>query len=505
MSNPRTIRLALDDNVVVAVDPIAAGTVVAGTIARERVPRGHKMAVAAIAPDEAVRKYGQVIGFAARAIAPGDWVHEHNVALRDFARDYRFCEAAKNDELLAPELRATFEGYARPNGRAGTRNYIGVLTSVNCSASAAKFIAEAVNRSGILADYPGVDGVVAFVHGTGCGMAARGEGWDVLQRTQWGYATHPNLGAALMVGLGCETFQIDRLKDEYGMVEGDHFQTMTIQATGGTRKTVAEGVERIKAMLPVAARARRETRPASEITLALQCGGSDGYSGITANPALGAAVDLLVRHGGTGVLAETPEIYGAEHLLTRRAVNRAVGEKLVERIRWWEDYTARNRGEMNNNPSPGNKAGGLTTILEKSLGAAAKGGSTTLRAVYEYAEPVKDKGFVFMDTPGYDPVGATGQVAGGCNVMCFTTGRGSAFGCKPAPSLKLATNSQVFRSMIDDMDIDCGAVLDGVPVAQKGEEIFRRVLAVASGERTKSEELGYGDLEFVPWQIGAVM
>ena len=505
MSNPRTIRLALDDNVVVAVDPIAAGTVVAGTIARERVPRGHKMAVAAIAPDEAVRKYGQVIGFAARAIAPGDWVHEHNVALRDFARDYRFCEAAKNDELLAPELRATFEGYARPNGRAGTRNYIGVLTSVNCSASAAKFIAEAVNRSGILADYPGVDGVVAFVHGTGCGMAARGEGWDVLQRTQWGYATHPNLGAALMVGLGCETFQIDRLKDEYGMVEGDHFQTMTIQATGGTRKTVAEGVERIKAMLPVAARARRETRPASEITLALQCGGSDGYSGITANPALGSAVDLLVKHGGTGVLAETPEIYGAEHLLTRRAVNATVGEKLVKRIRWWEDYTARNRGEMNNNPTPGNKAGGLTTILEKSLGAAAKGGTTTMRAVYEYAEPVKEKGFVFMDTPGYDPVGATGQVAGGCNVMCFTTGRGSAFGCKPTPSIKLATNNQVFASMVDDMDVNCGDILDGVSVAQKGEEIFNRVLATASGERTKSEGLGYGELEFVPWQIGAVM
>jgi altronate hydrolase len=505
MTTTRTIRLSSDDNVVVAVDPIAPGTTAAGATARERVPRGHKMAVADIGANAPVPKYGQIIGFASRPIAAGDWVHEHNVALHDFARDYRFCEGAKNDEVLAPDARATFEGFVRPDGRTGTRNYIGVLTSVNCSASVAKFIAEAVNRSGILADYPGIDGAVAFVHGTGCGMAAHGEGFDVLRRTQWGYATHPNLGAALMVGLGCEVFQIDRMKDEFGLVEGDHFQTMTIQASGGTRKTVAEGVERIKAMLPVAARARRETRPASEITLALQCGGSDGYSGITANPALGAAVDLLVRHGGTGVLAETPEIYGAEHLLTRRAVNRAVGEKLVARIRWWEDYTARNRGEMNNNPSPGNKAGGLTTILEKSLGAAAKGGSTTLRAVYEYAEPVREKGFVFMDTPGYDPVGATRQGAGGCNVMCFTTGRGSAFGCKPAPSLKLATNSHVYRSMIDDMDIDCGDILDGVPLAQKGEEIFNRVLAVASGERTKSEDLGYGDLEFVPWQIGAVM
>jgi altronate hydrolase len=497
--------LAFEDNVVVAVDPILAGTAVAGATAGERIPRGHKMATAPIGEGAPVRKYGQIIGFAARAITPGEWVHEHNVVLHDFTRDYRFAEEAKNDEVLPPELRATFQGYLRPDGRTGTRNYLGILTSVNCSATVAKLIADAVNRSGILVDYPQIDGVVSFVHGTGCGMGSKGEGWDVLQRTQMGYATHPNLGAALMVGLGCETFQIERLKNEYGLVEGDHFQSMTIQATGGTRKTVAEGVERIRAMLPVAARAKRETRPASEITLALQCGGSDGYSGITANPALGAAVDQLVKHGGTGVLAETPEIYGAEHLLTRRAVNASVGEKLVARIRWWEDYTARNRGEMNNNPSPGNKAGGLTTILEKSLGAAAKGGTTTLRAVYEYAEPVREKGFVFMDTPGFDPVGATGQVAGGCNVMCFTTGRGSAFGCKPVPSIKLATNSHVYESMVEDMDVNCGDILAGVGLETKGREIFDKVLAVASGEHTKSEDLGYGDLEFVPWQIGAVM
>jgi altronate hydrolase len=505
MTSPRAVRLSAEDNVVVAVDQITPGSLVGDVTARERVPRGHKMASGAIADGEPVRKYGQIIGFASRAIAPGSWVHEHNVTLHDFARDYRFAEGARNDEILPPELRATFEGYLRPGGTTGTRNYIGVLTSVNCSATVAKFIAEAVNRSDILDDYPQVDGVVPFVHGTGCGMAAYGEGFDVLRRTQWGYATHPNLGAALMVGLGCEVFQIDRMKDEYGLVEGDHFQTMTIQATGGTRKTVQEGIERVKAMLPVAARANRETRPASEVVLALQCGGSDGYSGITANPALGAAADLLVKHGGTAVLAETPEIYGAEHLLTRRAANRTVGEKLVERIKWWEAYTARNLGEMNNNPSPGNKAGGLTTILEKSLGAAAKGGTTTLRAVYEYAEPVKEKGFVFMDTPGYDPVGATGQVAGGCNVMCFTTGRGSAFGCKPTPSLKLATNSDVYARMVDDMDINCGDILDGVSIETKGREIFDRVLAAASGARTKSEDLGYGDLEFVPWQIGAVM
>src|SRR4249920_190737 len=506
MNTPRTIRLSPDDNVVVAVDQIASGVAAAGVTARERVPRGHKMAVMAIREGEPVKKYGQTIGFASKAISPCDWVHEQNVALRDFARDYKFAEAAKNDEILPPELRATFEGYRRPNGKTGTRNYIGILTSVNCSASVAKFIAEEVNRSGILDDHPEIDGAVAFVHGSGCGMAAYGEGWELLRRTQWGYATHPNLGAALMVGLGCEVFQIDRMKEEYGMVEGDHFQTMTIQATGGTRKTVEQGVERIKAMLSVAARVKRETRPASEIVLALQCGGSDGYSGITANPALGAAVDMLVKHGGTAVLAETPEIYGAEHLLTRRAVNRAVGEKLVERIRWWEDYTARNRGEMNNNPSPGNKAGGLTTILEKSLGAVAKGGTTNLVDVYEYAAPVAAKGFVYMDTPGYDPVSATGQVAGGANMICFTTGRGSAYGCKPSPSLKLATNTALFVHQEEDMDINCGTVIDGTETIQHaGERFFQMILETASGRKTKSEQFGYGEDEFAPWTLGATM
>src|SRR5215467_7163309 len=505
MNTPRTIRLSSEDNVVVAVDQIATGAVAAGVTARERVPRGHKMAVSAIGEGDPVRKYGQTIGFASKAIMAGDWVHEQNVVMRDFARDYKFAEAARNDEIVPPELRATFEGYHRPNGKVGTRNYIGILTSVNCSASVAKFIAEEVNRSGILNDYPEIDGAVAFVHGSGCGMAAYGEGWELLRRTQWGYATHPNLGAALMVGLGCEVFQIDRMKHEYGMVEGNHFQTMTIQATGGTKKTVDQGVQRIKDMLPIAARAKRETRPASEVVLALQCGGSDGYSGITANPALGAAVDLLVRNGGTAILSETPEIYGAEHLLFRRAESPEVGRKLLSVIEWWKDYTARNRMEMNNNPSPGNKAGGLTTILEKSLGAAAKGGTTTLRGVYHYAEKVDRRGFVYMDTPGYDPVSATGQVAGGANMLCFTTGRGSAFGCKPTPSIKLATNSEIYRHMIDDMDINCGDIIDGVPIEEKGREIFDSILRVASGERSKSELLGYGDAEFVPWQVGATM
>ncbi|MFC4175736.1 UxaA family hydrolase [Microvirga sp. GCM10011540] len=505
MNMPRTIRLSADDNVVIAIDLVGQGDQAAGLTARERILRGHKMAVEPIREGEPVIKFGQIIGFAKGHIAPGEWVHEHNVGLHDFERDYAFCEDAHDDELLPPEMRATFQGYRRASGKTGTRNYIGILTSVNCSASVARFAAAEVERSGILRDYPGIDGIVAIVHGTGCGHAAYGEGFDILRRTQWGYASHPNFAGVVMVGLGCEVFQIGRMKQDYGLTETDTFRTLTIQETGGTRRTVQAIVEAVKGMLPLASAAQRETRPASELVLALQCGGSDGYSGLTANPALGMASDLLVRHGGTSILSETPEIYGAEHLLTRRASTREVGEKLVSRIRWWEEYTARNGGEMNNNPSPGNKAGGLTTILEKSLGASAKGGRSTLRAVYEYAEPVREHGFVYMDTPGYDPVAATGQVAGGANLIAFTTGRGSAFGAKPVPSLKLATNSDIYRRMMDDMDINCGDILDGVSLEDKGKEIFGRLLQVASGEHTKSEDLGYGDLEFVPWQVGAVM
>ena len=505
MTTPRTLRLSPDDNVVIAIDLVPPGAIVSGLTARERILKGHKMALGPIREGEPIVKFGQIIGFAQTSIAPGEWVHEHNVGLHDFARDYRFAEDARDDDLLPQGARATFEGYRRTSGLTGTRNYIGILTSVNCSASVARFAAAAVERSGVLADHPEIDGVVAIVHGTGCGHAAYGEGFEVLRRTQWGYANHPNFAAVVMVGLGCEVFQIGRMKKEYGLTESDTFRTLTIQETGGTKKTVEAIVDAIRTMLPLAGAARRETRSASELVLAMQCGGSDGYSGLTANPALGAASDLLVRHGGTSILSETPEIYGAEHLLTRRAATRAVGEKLVERIRWWEVYTAKNNGEMNNNPSPGNKLGGLTTILEKSLGATAKGGRSTLRAVYEYAEPVRERGFVYMDTPGYDPVAATGQVAGGANLICFTTGRGSAFGAKPAPSIKLATNSDIYRRMTDDMDIDCGDILEGTTIESKGEEIFQAILDVASGHPTKSEELGYGDAEFVPWQIGAVM
>ena len=504
-STPRTLRLDPRDNIIVAVDPVQAGWAVQGVTATARIMRGHKMAVQPIAQGQPVLKFGQIIGFASEAIAPGSHVHTHNCSFAEFERDYAFAQDARSEPLLPPELRATFEGYRRSNGKTGTRNYIGVLTSVNCSASVARFMAEAVGRSGLLQQYGNVDGVVSFVHGTGCGLAATGEGYEVLERTQWGYAGHPNLAAALLVGLGCEVFQIARLKEKYGLVEGDNFRSMTIQDTGGTKKTIAAGVARIAEMLPRANAVVRETLPASEITLGLQCGGSDGYSGITANPALGAAADLLVRHGGTAVLSETPEIYGAEHLLTRRARTRQVGEKLVDIIRWWQDYCAKHAGSMDNNPSPGNKAGGLTTILEKSLGAAAKGGTTTLNEVYRYAEPVTAKGFVYMDTPGYDPVAATGQVAGGCNLLCFTTGRGSAYGCKPTPSIKLATNHDIYRRMLDDMDIDCGDIIDGVSIEAKGQEIFNTILRVASGEKTKSELLGYGDNEFVPWQIGATM
>src|SRR5579863_9700508 len=500
------LRLHPADNVVVARVELLPGASLAGENIQCRVPipAGHKVATSAIAKGAAVRKYGQIIGFASADIAPGDHVHLHNLAVEDFEREYAFAADFKPTNYVPEAERATFQGFLRQDGRAATRNYLGVLTSVNCSATAAKLIADKF-RGEALAAFPNVDGIVALGHGTGCGMASEGEGMDILRRTIAGYARHPNFAGVLILGLGCESNQIGRLMAAESLEPGPFLQTMTIQDSGGTAKTVQEGVARLKEMLPAANAVARQTLPASHLILALQCGGSDGYSGITANPALGAAADILVRNGGTAILSETPEIYGAEHLLTRRAATPEIGHKLVERIRWWEDYCARNGGEMNNNPSPGNKAGGLTTILEKSLGAAAKGGTTALNEVYEYAQPVTAKGFVFMDTPGYDPVSATGQVAGGANVLCFTTGRGSAYGCKPTPSVKLATNNEVYRRMIEDMDINCGDVVDGVTIADKGREIFDKILAVASGERTKSELLGYGDAEFTPWQIGATM
>jgi altronate hydrolase len=505
---PLTIRLNANDNVVVARTEILPNTEIPGESVSTRapIPRGHKIATAAVAKGEAVRKYDQIIGFAMEDIAAGDHIHTHNCEFRMFERDYAYSTELSDTQFVPEAERRTFEGYVRGTGKVGTRNHIGILTSVNCSATVARYIADEFNRTGKLADYPNIDGVSAFVHATGCGMADSGEGYENLQRTLWGYAQHPNFAGVLIVGLGCEVNQIPFLLDAYGLELNDTFQTMTIQESGGTRKTVDEAVERIAAMLPAANDVKRQTVPASELTVALQCGGSDAYSGITANPALGNAVDRLVANGGTGILSETPEIYGAEHLLTRRAVNQQVGEKLIERIRWWEDYTARNHGSMDNNPSPGNKAGGLTTILEKSLGAAAKGGTTNLAGVYKYAEPVDTKGFVFMDSPGFDPASITGQVASGANLVCFTTGRGSVYGCKPSPSVKLSTNTPMYQRMADDMDINCGVIADGdATVEQVGEQIFDYFLDIASGQQSKSEALGFGDNEFIPWQIGAVM
>jgi altronate hydrolase len=503
---PRFIRLNAADNVVVCVGKVSAGAMIEGVTATQPIMKGHKMAMRAIAKGEPVRKFGQIIGFASVDIAPGSHVHEHNCAFDGgFERDYAHAQDNGWTPPSLDGLPTTFRGYRRRDGRVGTRNYIAVLTSVNCSASVARFVAQAARERGLLAKFANIDGVVAFTHGTGCAMDSKGEGYELLQRTLWGHAASPNVGGVLMIGLGCEVFQIPRFLERYGLKDSPTFRTMTIQGTGGTRRTTEAALEALEAMLPQVNAVEREDVPVSELMLALQCGGSDGYSGITANPALGYAADLLVAAGGTAILSETPEIYGAEHLLTRRAADVPTGEKLVELIRWWEDYTSKLGGDMNNNPSPGNKLGGLTTILEKSLGAAAKAGTSPLAGVYRYAEPIDRRGFVFMDSPGYDPASATGQAASGANLIAFTTGRGSAFGYKPVPSVKLATNSDLYANMTEDMDLNCGDILDGVTLEEKGREIFRYLVEVASGRESKSEELGYGDNEFVPWQVGAVM
>ena len=504
------IRLHPDDNVVIARNQLVGGTQLEDFAVRGLIPPGHKVATRALEAGEAVRRYNQIIGFASKTIAPGEHVHTHNLNMGpdkgDFARDYAVGADIKAE---APRREATFMGIKRPDGRVATRNYIGILSSVNCSATAARAIADhfsKLNHPAALKDFPNVDGVVALTHGTGCGMDSEGLGLQILQRTLTGYATHANFAGVLVVGLGCESNQINAWLAHGSLREGETLRVFSIQDTGGTAKTVAKGIALVKDMLPQANAVKREPCSASHITIGLQCGGSDGYSGISANPALGAAVDLLVAHGGTAILSETPEIYGAEHLLTRRAVRPEIADKLIARIKWWEHYTDINGGEMNNNPSPGNKAGGLTTILEKSLGAVAKGGTTNLQAVYEYAEPVSAHGFVYMDTPGYDPVSATGQVAGGANLICFTTGRGSAYGCSPSPSLKLATNTALWQRQEEDMDINCGEIIDGgASIQVMGQRIFELVLATASGAQSKSEAHGYGQNEFVPWQVGAVM
>jgi altronate hydrolase len=457
-----------------------------------------------------VRRYNQIIGFATREIRPGEHVHLHNLGIGAehgaFERDYAFCADVRPTAMVATP--ATFKGIVRADGRVATRNYIAILSSVNCSATVSRAIADRFRRDLFpdeLAPYPNVDGVIALTHGTGCGMDM-GEGMAVLRRTMAGYARHPNVAAAIFVGLGCEANQITSLFGAEHLRDGERVASYNMQDVGGTAKAIERGVALVREMLPAANRVQRQDVPASHLMLGLQCGGSDGYSGITANPALGNAVDRLVAHGGTAILSETPEIYGAEHLLTRRAVSREVGEKLIARIKWWEDYTARNHGEMNNNPSPGNKAGGLTTILEKSLGAVAKGGTTNLVDVYEYAQPVDKHGFVYMDTPGYDPVSATGQVAGGANMIVFTTGRGSAYGCAPSPSLKLATNSELWQRQEEDIDLNCGEIADGAAtIDELGTRLFDLILQTASGSTTKSERFGYGQSEFVPWQLGAVM
>lgn len=508
MSNAsnRIIRLHPDDTVIIALADLKEGETIEGLEGplTKPVKSGHKIAIVPHAVGDRVIRYGQIIGEATEAIAVGEHIHSHNLGMGEHDRDYAFATDLRPAET--PAEIPQFMGYRRADGRVGTRNYLGILTSVNCSGSVARFIAEAAVKSGLLDRFPGIDGIVPIVHSTGCGMSGKDEGYDTLFRTIAGYARHPNFAGILMVGLGCEVMQIPDLMGRGRLRDSDTFRYMTIQQSGGTRKTIDKGLAVLEEMAEIAAKAGRTPCPASEIILGMQCGGSDGYSGITANPALGRASDLLVGMGATTILSETPEIYGAEHLLTRRAVNEEVGRKLIERVTWWEDYTARNGGEMDNNPSPGNKRGGLTTILEKSLGAVAKGGSAPLSGVYKFAEPIDTHGFVYMDSPGYDPCSVTGQVASGANLIAFTTGRGSVSGYQPTPGIKLATNSDMYERMSEDMDINCGDIVtEGVTQDDKAREIVDLILRVASGERTRSEKLGFGGVEFVPWQIGAVM
>ncbi len=506
--NEFLIRLHPADEVAVAKRTIKSGTeLLNGSVrvtAAKTIPAGHKIALAPIADGQPVRRYGQVIGFASGNIAAGEHVHTHNLVCKDFARDY----TAGGDVRPvppAPDIRS-FQGYARPGGKVGTRNYVAIISTVNCSASVSRYVKERFRSDDLQRDFPNVDGVIALTHKVGCGIPAA-ESLKLLERVTVGMAHHPNISGYVMIGLGCEMNQVGLLRQNYQLdkIKPEECPPtfMTIQGTGGVRKSVEAGVAAVSKLLPIVNEARRTSQPISKLILAENCGGSDGNSGITANPALGVASDLLVSHGGTSVLAETPEIYGAEHLLIHRAVNQAVADKLIRQIHWWENYARLFNASIDNNPSYGNKEGGLTTIYEKSLGAVAKGGQAPLVAVYDYAEEITTPGFGFMDTPGYDPVSMTGLVAGGCNIGVFTTGRGSVYGCKPAPCIKVSTNTTLYNWMQEDMDLNAGTILDGTEtVEQVGQRIFEKIISVASGEKTKSELAGIGDEEFAPWFIG---
>jgi altronate hydrolase len=500
------IRLDAADNVVVARTEIQKGTKIAveGITALADVPQGHKLATRPIAAGEPILKYNTVIGYAAHDLVPGDYLHSHNIRFDNVEKDYAFSRDYKPTELLPEQKRAIFMGYRRDNGRVGTRNMIGIFITVNCSATVAKKVSAYFDEER-LADYPNVDGVVAFVHEQGCGMEMSGEPMDLLRRTLSGYIRHPNIGGALVLSLGCERNNLLRFFQQEGLSEGKTLKAITMQEVGGTQNAVKLGIQAIRELLVTVNQAERTPCSAEHLLIGLQCGGSDGFSGLSANPGLGKAMDILVRHGGGAILSETPEIYGVEQTLTSRARTPEVGQKLVDRMNWWLEYSKGRDTQINGQVSPGNNAGGLANILEKSLGGAKKAGSTGLMEVYKYAEQVKQSGFVFMDTPGYDPVSATGQIAGGANLICFTTGRGSCFGSYPAPTIKLASNTPMYTKMIGDMDINCGPVIDGEKTLdQIGQEIFELILRAASGEKTKSEAMGVGEEEFCPWPIGVL-
>lgn len=498
------IRLDPADNVVVARVDIARGTAIAGegVSALDDVPMGHKIATREIRKGDPVLKYNTVIGFAGDDLEPGAYLHVHNVLMDEVQKNYRFGEDYVAAKVLPPEARATFMGYTRADGRVATRNYIGVFITVNCSATVARKIAAYFDEER-LEDYPNVDGVIPFIHQQGCGMEQTGEPIDLLRRTLAGYIRHPNMAGAVVCALGCERNNLERFFEAEALSAGKMLKTVKMQAVGGTAEAIREGKAAVREMLAEANAMTRGPVSAEHLKIGLQCGGSDGFSGLSANPALGKAVDLLVENGGTAILSETPELYGIEHTLTARARDEIVGRAFLDRINWWLDYTDGRDVQMQGIVGPGNQDGGLANIIEKSLGGSKKGGSTGIEAVYKYAEPVTERGLVIMDTPGYDPVAATGQIAGGANLICFTTGRGSCFGSYPSPTIKLASNSTMYQRMTGDMDINCGPVIDGdMTLDEMGRAIFEEILAVASGKPSKSEALGVGAEEFAPWPIG---
>lgn len=467
---------------------------------RGAVPPGHRFATRDISAGEFVLQFGQPIG-TSLGIRSGEQITHSNMTndvpiVRDLPENLH----TPAPDYLPVDERGTFMGYKRPDGRVGTRNYVLIVPTSMCASHEAQQISTIAEFTLYSREkYPNVDGVVAIPHNKGCGCQ-EGSTIDVMLRTLSNYADHPNVGGVILIDLGCEKTNLAQV-ERYLLKREKSFDKpvakIGIQDVGGTQAAIQQGLKEVEALLPKVNLTSREEVPVSELVLGVKCGGSDGFSGISANPSLGRAADMLVRSGGTVLITEVPEFCGAEHLLAYRAKDVETGRAVYRMVDWYKEYASKFGAVLNNNPSPGNIAGGLLNITIKSLGAIAKAGTTRIEGVVEYAETPTNRGVNLMQGPGYDQESTPGLVAAGATVVVFTTGRGTTIGNAIAPVIKLASNSPVFARMSQDLDLSAGGVIDGTEtIDQVGKRVFERVCEVAGGLQAKAEIHKHREFQF---------